>query len=153
MYLLVASSTFKENMPVFFFQLFRNTSFKLWCYAVCVKIAACRLDIDSLVKHTSHTRSVIDAGTSAVDVAHNNVVCWRASCIYQLSRAQYAEASTCFSSLITPATKRLTVLPFPSLLSMPSAIYFHELTFHPTLLWCDVSLLGQLRQAERQRKV
>src|SRR4029434_4736938 len=97
--LLVASSTFKENMP-FFFLLFRNTSFKLWCYAVCVKIAACRLDIDSLVKHTSHTRSVIDAGTSAVDVAPGKgVVCWRASCIYLLSRAQSAEASTCFSSL------------------------------------------------------
>src|SRR4029434_10089456 len=67
----------------FFFLLSRNTSFKLRCYAVCVKIAACRLDIDSLVKHTSHTRSVIDAGTSAVDVAPGKgVVCWRASGIY-----------------------------------------------------------------------
>src|SRR4029434_491292 len=68
------------------------TSFKLWCYVMCVKIAACRLDIDSVVKHTSHTRSVIDAGTSAVDVAPGKgVVCWRASCIYYLSRAHSAK--------------------------------------------------------------
>src|SRR4029434_277688 len=56
MYLLVASSTFKENMPFFLAFPKYRTSFKLWCYAVCVKIAACRLDIDSLVRHTSHSQ-------------------------------------------------------------------------------------------------
>ena len=151
MYLLVASSTFKENMPFFFsFSEIRLLNSGVMPCVLKQRHADWILTVQS---NTRHTRSVIDAGTSAVDVAHNNVVCWRASCIYQLSRAQSAEASTCFSSLITPATKRLTVLPFPSLLSMPSAIYFHELTFHPTLLWCDVSLLRHLRQAERQRKV
>src|SRR4029434_2123583 len=44
--------------------------------------------------------------------------------------------------------------PSLCLLSMPSAIYFHELTFHPTLLWCDVSLLGiYTRQSDREKSV
>src|SRR4029434_3751836 len=60
------------------------------------------------------------------------------------------QAPASLNFLVTPATKRLTVLPLPSLLSMPSAIYFHELTFHPTLLWCDVSG-SYAKQSDREK--
>src|SRR4029434_7581356 len=65
------------------------------------------------------------------------------------------QAPASLNFLVTPATKRLTVLPFLSLLSMPSSIYFHELTFHPTLLWCDVSTRASTlgRAIEKSRRL
>ena len=169
MYLLVASSTFKENMP--FFQLFRNTVRLLNSGVMpCVlkqRHADWILTVQSNTRHT-HGQLLMPVHQLWMLLPVKALCVGElASCIGYISFLEHKVQKQAPASLnfLHQLPKGLLSFPylfypcpvpfiFQSFINQESIFpRIHELALHPTLLSCGVSLLGHLRQAERQRKV